>query len=159
MQIILIRHGQAEALATTDAERILTPVGEWQAQQTAAWLANQGYQLDGLFASPYKRAQQTARYVEDALDIPLTTCKLLTPDSDPVAMVNWLDQLDLPDNSVIALVCHMPIVGRLASYFLTGSAKHDLGFYLAEAKIIDSVMLAPGLGKTRIQFVPPTHPL
>lgn len=159
MQIILIRHGQAEALKTTDAERALTSAGEWQAQQTAAWLANHDYQLDGLFASPYKRAQQTAAYVGEALEVHLTTCKLLTPDSDPVALVNWLDQLDLPESSVIALVCHMPIVGRLASYFLTGSAKHDLGFYLAEAKIIDSAMLAPGLGKTIAQFVPPTHPV
>lgn len=159
MQIILIRHGQAETLKTTDAERALTPVGEWQAQQTAAWLVNHGYQLDGLFASPYKRAQQTALFLAEAMDVHLTTCEHLTPDSDPLAAINWLEQLELPETSVIALVCHMPIVGRLTSFLLTGSARHDVGFYLAEAKIIDSEALAPGLGKTVAQFVPPEHPV
>ena len=74
-------------------------------------------------------------------------------------LVAWLESLELPDDAVIALVCHMPIVGRLTSFLLTGSARHDVGFYLAEAKIIDSEALAPGLGKTVAQFVPPEHPV
>jgi phosphohistidine phosphatase SixA len=40
MQIILIRHGQAEHQSSTDANRALTAEGESQAQQTAAWLVN-----------------------------------------------------------------------------------------------------------------------
>ncbi len=35
MQIILIRHGQAEHQSSTDAKRALTALGEAQAQQTA----------------------------------------------------------------------------------------------------------------------------
>ena len=64
MQVILIRHGQAEHQSSTDASRSLTAHGEAQAQQTAAWLVNHGYQLDGLFVSPYVRAQQTAVHIK-----------------------------------------------------------------------------------------------
>ncbi|MCB1659947.1 MAG: histidine phosphatase family protein, partial [Pseudomonadales bacterium] len=52
MNVIVIRHGQAQAQSTSDANRTLTAVGEQQAQKTAAWLANQGYQVDALFVSP-----------------------------------------------------------------------------------------------------------
>ncbi|PTQ90302.1 phosphohistidine phosphatase SixA [Agitococcus lubricus] len=159
MQIILIRHGQAESQKTTDAARQLTAIGEWQAQQTAAWLLNHGYQLDGLFASPYVRAQQTAYHIGQALDMHMSTTDLITPDSDPTQAIAWLDSLELPETASIALVCHMPIVGRLASYFLAGTTRHDLPFYLAEAKVIELPVLAAGLGKTVTQFVPPEHPI
>ena len=73
MQIILIRHGQAEHQSSTDAKRALTALGESQAQQTAAWLVNHDFQLDGLFVSPYLRAQQTAVHISQALDILLAS--------------------------------------------------------------------------------------
>jgi len=154
MQIILIRHGQAERQLTTDAERALTPHGEWQAQQTAAWLANHDYQLDGLFSSPYVRAQQTANYIAEALDIHITLCDDIKPDGDPLATLRWLEQLELPDTATVALVCHMPIVGRLASFFVDGDSSYGTGFNLAEAKVISMPLFAAGLGKAIASFLP-----
>ncbi len=154
MQIILIRHGQAERQLTTDAERALTAHGEWQAQQTAAWLTNNDYQLDGLFASPYLRAQQTAHYLAEALDVHVTLSDAIKPDSHPLATIQWLEQLELPEASTIALVCHMPIVGRLASFLLDGNADMGMGFNLAEAKVINLPVFAAGLGEQIDDYVP-----
>ena len=156
MQIILIRHGQAEHQSSTDAKRALTALGESQAQQTAAWLVNHDFQLDGLFVSPYLRAQQTAIHISQALDIPITTCDYIRPDSSPLQTVKWLEQLELPEESVIALVCHMPIVGLLASFFVEGDLQHGQAFQLAQAKVIELPLLTAGLGKQLTDFVP--HP-
>ncbi len=154
MQVILIRHGQAEHQSSTDASRSLTAQGEAQAQQTAAWLVNHGFQLDGLFVSPYLRAQQTAVHISQALDVPATNCEFIKPDSQPLATVKWLEQLELPEQAVIALVCHMPIVGRLASFFVDGDINQGFAFQLAQAKVIELPVLAAGLGKQVMDFVP-----
>ena len=151
MNIILIRHGQAESFASDDASRMLTTQGEHQAQQTAAWLLNQGYQLDALIVSPYKRAQQTAYHVAQVFDIPMTTCDQITPDNSPQAAFEWLDELLLPESATIAVVCHMPIVARLVM-LLTGES--SAGFSVAEAQVIEMPMFTTGLGKVIARFVP-----
>lgn len=151
MNIILIRHGQAESFASDDASRMLTTQGEHQAQQTAAWLLNQGYQLDALVVSPYKRAQQTAYHVAQVFDIPITSCDQITPDNSAQAAFEWLDELLLPESATIAVVCHMPIVASLAA-LLTGES--SVGFSVAEAQVIQMPMFAADVGKVIARFVP-----
>ncbi|MCC6373259.1 MAG: phosphohistidine phosphatase SixA [Moraxellaceae bacterium] len=151
MNIILIRHGQAESFASDDASRMLTTQGEHQAQQTAAWLLNQGYQLDALIVSPYKRAQQTAYHVAQVFDIPITSCDQITPDNSAQAAFEWLDELLLPESATIAVVCHMPIVASLVM-LLTGES--SAGFSVAEAQVIEMPMFTTGLGKVIARFVP-----
>lgn len=154
MQIILVRHGEAERQTTTDAMRRLTAHGQAQAQQSAAWLLNHGYQLDGLFASPYVRAQQTAGVIAEVLDLTIETCPLITPDDEPQPVIAWLDSLDLPEHAVIALVCHMPIVGRLASLLCEGVANQGYHFSLAETWVIETPICAVGQGQKKAGFVP-----
>lgn len=154
MQIILMRHGEAERLTSTDAERRLTQQGEHQAQQSAAWLLNHGYSIDGLFASPYVRAQQTAAVLGRVLDLPVATCPVITPDDDPRLALGWLDNLELPESAVLALVCHMPVVGRLASYCCEGVLTDGQGFHLAEVQVLDMPILAAGQGRRLAGFVP-----
>ena len=154
MNIILISHGQAESFASDDSSRILTTQGEQQAQKTAAWLLNQGYQLDALIVSPYKRAQQTAYHLAQIFDIPMTTCDQITPDNSPQAAFEWLDELFLPESATIAVVCHMPIVARLAALLTGESVQHIAGFNVAEAQVIEMPVFAAGLGKVTARFVP-----
>ena len=151
MNIILIRHGQAEPFNRDDASRMLTKQGEQQAQKTAAWLLNQGYQLDALIVSPYKRAQQTAYCIAQIFDVPMTNCDHITPDNSPQAAFKWLDELSLPESATIAVVCHMPIVASLAA-LLTGES--SAGFYVAEAQVIEMPMFALEMGKVIARFVP-----
>ena len=154
MQILLMRHGEAEVRHRSDSERQLTDLGREQARQSAAWMLNHGYSLDGLFASPYVRAQQSAGEVSDMLDVPISTSASLLPETDPKDVLIWLDGLDIPEEGVIALVCHMPVVARLAGYLCDGSGRHAPGFSLAEVVVIDVPILAAGQGHRSGGFIP-----
>ena len=153
MQIILVRHGEAEPLKRSDADRNLTLDGLHQAQQSAAWLLNHQYSLDGLFASPYHRARQTANEIGNVLDVPVTLTDRITPDRDPREVVAWLESLDLPNDTVLALVCHMPVVGRLASWLCDG-VDGGARLSLAEVQVIEMPVLAVGQGKKVAGFIP-----
>lgn len=65
----LLRHGDAEPDAPTDAERRLTPKGERQARAAGAALAAEGVRFAAVFASPRVRALDTARLACEALGI------------------------------------------------------------------------------------------
>ena len=61
MKLWVLRHGQAEARAATDAQRPLTETGRQEALRMGEHL--QGETLEVILASPYLRAQQTAELV------------------------------------------------------------------------------------------------
>lgn len=67
--LFLMRHGQADFSALSDAQRALTPVGKEQATQTAQALQKSGYFVDLLLCSPLLRAQQSAQCIEERLHI------------------------------------------------------------------------------------------
>ena len=65
MKVWILRHGEAEGHAPTDAERNLTEHGRAEVLRSAAHLI--GQPLGAIIASPYVRAQQTAQLVRDVL--------------------------------------------------------------------------------------------
>ncbi len=77
MRLWVLRHGEAEPRAKTDAERRLTAHGREQVLHSAAYLI--GQPLLAIVASPYVRAQQTAALVHDTLGF-----------AEPVRTVPWL---------------------------------------------------------------------
>lgn len=124
MRIFIMRHGEAQNFAPSDAERPLTPRGEAQSRQMAEWLAQQ---LDGQLAmawvSPYLRAQQTWQTMTDALPAPakLMTVEDITPYGDAedvAAYVKAVVDLERPETLVI--VSHLPLVGYLTAELVVG---------------------------------------
>ena len=91
MKVWVLRHGEAQANARSDAERELTGHGRSQVIGSAAHLL--GKPLDRIIASPYVRAQQTAELVRQALGFndPVATVPWLTPESDPKKVLQQLD--------------------------------------------------------------------
>ena len=68
MRIYIMRHGEAENFAASDAERPLTKRGSCQSKQMAEMLAQQLNQpLDTVLVSTYLRAQQTWQCMESVL--------------------------------------------------------------------------------------------
>ncbi|EXF44228.1 phosphohistidine phosphatase SixA [Pseudomonas sp. BAY1663] len=65
MRLWLLRHGEAEPRARTDAERNLTERGRRDVRENAAHL--RGRALQAILVSPYRRAQQTADEVRRTL--------------------------------------------------------------------------------------------
>ncbi|MBS7558657.1 MULTISPECIES: phosphohistidine phosphatase SixA [Pseudomonas] len=108
MKLWVLRHGQAESHAPTDAQRNLTAHGREEVLGSAAQLI--GQPISAIIASPYVRAQQTAQLVREALgfEAEIRTVSWLTPEANPLLV---LQQLDGADN--LLLVSHQPLVGSL----------------------------------------------
>ncbi|PYB73586.1 phosphohistidine phosphatase SixA [Pseudomonas soli] len=119
MKLWVLRHGEAEPWANSDAERRLTAHGREQVLRSAAHLL--GQPLQAIIASPYVRAQQTAALVHGALGFsePVCTVPWLTPESDVQQVIGEIERLGLEH---VLLVSHQPLVGNLV-----GQLEHGHG--------------------------------
>ncbi|NBF08240.1 phosphohistidine phosphatase SixA [Pseudomonas sp. Fl4BN1] len=126
MKLWILRHGQAESHAATDAERNLTAHGREEVLRSAAQLI--GQPISAIIASPYVRAQQTAQLVCEALGFEgeIRTVPWLTPDANPLQV---LEQLDSADN--LLLVSHQPLVGSLIGLLQHGHLRDPLSMNTA----------------------------
>ncbi len=128
MKLWILRHGEAQNRARTDAERELTANGREEVLTSAAHLM--GQPLRWIIASPYVRAQQTAELVRQALGFAdsIVTVPWLTPDSDPRKV---LDNLDLYASDDVLLVSHQPLVGSLIGLAVHGNLQQAYAMHTA----------------------------
>lgn len=128
MKLWILRHGEAQNRARTDAERELTANGREEVLTSAAHLM--GQPLRWIIASPYVRAQQTAELVRQALGFAdsIVTVPWLTPDSDPRKV---LDNLDLYASDDVLLVSHQPLVGSLIGLAVHGNLQQAYAMHAA----------------------------
>ena len=117
MKLWVLRHGEAELRANSDAERRLTAHGREQVVRSAAHLL--GQPLQAMIASPYVRAQQTAALVHETLGFaePLRTVPWLTPEADVQQVIGEIERLGLQH---VLLVSHQPLVGNLVGLLQHG---------------------------------------
>ena len=104
MLIYLLRHGIAEARATSDAERELTPEGVMQCKRVLDKFETQTPLLDKALMSPYKRAQQTASIFSTSFpDARFEISDHITPEA------NIYDVMDLIDKTAVRnlMLCKM----------------------------------------------------
>lgn len=140
MKVWILRHGEAQAHARTDAERNLTEHGRAEVLRSAAHLI--GQPLGAIIASPYVRAQQTAQLVRDVLGFEreILTVPWLTPDED-VRQV--LEKLDTDDD--VLLVSHQPLVGNLISFLQHGHQRQPQPMYTASLAQLEGDFPLAGL--------------
>lgn len=140
MKIWVLRHGEAEGHARTDAERNLTEHGRAEVLRNAAELI--GQPLSAIIASPYVRAQQSAQLVREALGFEpaIRTVPWLTPDGNPLRV---LEQLDTDDN--VLLVSHQPLVGSLISFLQHGHQRQPQPMHTASLAELEGDFPLAGL--------------
>ncbi|KAF1032108.1 MAG: Phosphohistidine phosphatase SixA [Pseudomonas sp.] len=140
MTLWVLRHGEAEGHARTDAERNLTAHGREEVLRSAAHLI--GRPLQAIIASPYVRAQQTAQLVREALGFepPVHTVPWLTPDSNPLQVLEKLDSADQ-----VLLVSHQPLVGSLISLLQHGHVRQPQPMGTASLAELDGDFPLAGL--------------
>lgn len=132
--MFIMRHGEA-LFDAPDARRSLSEQGVVQARKSAAWLTEQ---LSGrpvnIWASPFRRAQQTAAIVADQLSSPVKTHDWLTPDvTIDHVMTAWEPLWMRSSEEAIWLwVSHMPLVGKLVGALCEGRAQAGLHFSPAQ---------------------------
>ena len=140
MQIMIMRHGDAEPVQDDDRSRELTKFGQQQAMVAGQWL-NQRYSAQGIemsLVSPYVRAQQTLDAVSENVDVHHHAVSHdITPDGNiwlTHDYVDYLLEVKKVSNSLL-IVSHMPFV----SYFLDEITKeqHSLFFDTSSIVLLD----------------------
>ena len=118
MRIWILRHGEAERETRHDPERALTERGRDDAKAAGEFLARATASDLIVFASPYKRAQQTAHTALKAMPHhDIVTVDWLQPDTDPRDVLQRLDELSVHE---VLLVSHQPLVSALAGVLTDG---------------------------------------
>lgn len=109
MQIFILRHGEADPYTQPDCQRHLTGRG---ILETEAILERQKTHLQNitqLWASPYVRAQETAKLAQKLLpNLTIQTTDLLVPEANPKRLATAIDAAQLDS---VLLVSHQPLVG------------------------------------------------
>jgi len=145
--LFIMRHGQAQTKASSDAERPLTARGEADVERVVSALSDELSDLDQLWVSPYRRARQTAAIVNQVLGRgaePVET-ELLTPEADLEALCA---QLQACEEDNLMLVSHMPLVGDLIHY-LTGAEPGRYTMGTASVACLTLDVVAGGVGELR----------
>ena len=125
MQIILWRHGEAEA-ADIDFDRSFTAKGKQQAQKTAHFINRYFPKQREIWVSPLKRSKETASYLDSKERI-LEQNFLIPSSPAPIIKAHLYRQKS--DTNLI-IVGHQPWLGELIfSLVLRGIEKNQNKFF------------------------------
>ena len=121
MEVWVLRHAKAEEKGTSkpDEERALTPGARKRMRAVAKAIARLEPRFDAILTSPLLRARQTAEPVARALsqEAALIESDALSPEADPKGILREIEKRRL---GRVLVVGHMPHLGRLLGYLLTG---------------------------------------
>ncbi|MBU2711629.1 phosphohistidine phosphatase SixA [Zooshikella harenae] len=153
MKVMIMRHGEAEAIALSDGERPLTAEGINEVTQVAELVAEE-YSVSKVLASPLLRAQQTASLMAAGLNLAgVETLDELAPDHKPESVFKVLADVEA---EVLLLVSHMPLVDQLAGWLLDGTRKSPITFPTATVAVLHTEHLAPGVAELERVFLAPS---
>ncbi|CAM5205536.1 phosphohistidine phosphatase SixA [Alishewanella longhuensis] len=120
INVVIMRHGEAQAQAATDSLRPLTEHGRIEVQQMALWLAEAVPVFDYVWVSPYVRTRETAALMLEAQQhgAKLEVLPELVPEAPAFALQQRFDLLLAaePDAKVL-IISHMPLVSFLVEAF------------------------------------------
>ena len=154
MRLYLLRHGDSEHRAETDAQRQLTPQGRLQALDISLQFTSKGLKLDRCLVSPFTRAIQTAdsflSRVEGAPGMEIVD--FLTPEIRALEAMNQLELM--PDDESILLVSHNPLVTELNAVLVEGNIDNLLIMETCEMSVIDIDIVGTGMGRRQMSILP-----
>lgn len=147
MKLFVMRHGEAESRAASDAERALTARGRRDVEKITNRSASELLELEQIWVSPLSRAQETAAVAMEALgwgSEPITTA-LLEPSSDVEALC---EQLRESDYECLLLISHQPLVGALIEH-LSGAEPGRYAMGTASLACLNVEWAASGLAEVK----------
>jgi phosphohistidine phosphatase len=164
MQILLLRHAEAEQDADTDAARSLTAKGTKQAESVGQYGFRHGFVPDMVLSSPLTRAEETARLVARALNIPkrvqiedflragMTTERALSGLRR--SFLELMKREKSPDGASVMLVGHEPDFSNLTGALIGGRAE---SVHFRKATLVGITLQELKLGAGTIEFVIPVR--
>ena len=124
MDLYLMQHGQATT-DTEDPERPLTDAGRAAVQRVAKRARAADVRISGCLHSGKLRAEQTAQLLvaEIGVEPSVEARPGLAPNDPVVPVAQWLRAET--EHQSLALVGHMPFLGRLASLLVVGDNNNN----------------------------------
>jgi len=158
MDCVFVRHGIAvarEEWEGKDLDRPLTEKGKRRVREVAAGLRRLNVRPTVIYASPAKRAVETAQLLHGLL-ASSTLMQLrdeLLPEAPPTQVVSLLQ--NIPPESCVICIGHEPQLGMAASVLLSGRASASFPLKKAGACLIELPIPAkPGRGVLRWWLTP-----
>lgn len=158
MDCVLFRHGIAvarEEWEGKDVDRPLMERGKRRVRQAAAGLRRLGVCPTVIYASPARRAVETAQLLHNLLTRPsfLQLREELLPKAPPELVLSLLQ--DLPPGVCVICIGHGPQLGLAASLLLSGHSSASFPLKKAGAALIElSIPAKPGQGVLRWWLTP-----
>jgi phosphohistidine phosphatase len=116
--VVLVRHGEAKT-KDVDPKKSLSEAGREHVVQVSGQVAGIGPSLEEIRHSGKVRAQQTAEVLAEVVGVAPERVREvdgLRPNDDVGAVARQVDE----EGRSLALVGHLPFMGKLASLLLTG---------------------------------------
>ena len=142
MKVFIMRHGEAEVVASSDEARHLTEYGRKQSISQGEWLKTHlnstALSVQKVIVSPYVRAQETFELVNAALDNILNdveTWSGVTPYGNATLVADYLSVLQKQGVESVLLVSHLPLVGSIVSELY--GKRNPISFYPSTIGQID----------------------
>jgi phosphohistidine phosphatase len=145
MNLFLLRHGEAEASATSNEGRQLTEAGYEEIGSVARQFASRNLKIDRCFVSPALRAQQTANtFLSLIFDPPEpVTVELLNPNQRAAQAIEFLGN---SSDENILLVSHNPILSELLALLTNGNVDKLLILETGNLACISLDIVGLGMG-------------
>jgi phosphohistidine phosphatase len=160
--LLLVRHALAdfrnEVVYPDDTTRPLVPKGRKTQRTMSRHLAAVGLVPTAVFASPWRRAWQTAGILARETGLGKAgrvACPPLADEPDLDAIAGHVGPRG--DDEVVALVGHEPWMGELASLLVTGSpTRLGLDFPKSGVVGVQTAAIAPAAGRLAFFLTPKT---
>jgi len=164
MQILLLRHAEAEPHAASDAMRALTAKGLKQAENVGKFCLKHALVPEIILASPLTRAEETARLVARMLNLPrlvqiqeflragMTTERALSGIRG--SYIELMKKENSPEKTSIMLVGHEPDFSSLTGALIGGRAE---SVHFRKATLVGVTLQELKLGAGTIDFVIPVR--
>ena len=158
MDCVFVRHGIAvarEEWEGKDADRPLTEKGKRRVREVAAGLRRLDVRPTVIYASPARRAVETAQLLHGLQARPalMQLRDELLPEAPPAQLISLIH--GLPPESCVICIGHEPQLGMAVSVLLSGRASTSFPLKKAGACLIELPISAkPGRGVLR-WWLPP----
>jgi phosphohistidine phosphatase len=120
VNLVIMRHGEAEPLSSQDSQRQLTAKGRDEVSLMAHWLLQHYHSVDWVVCSPFVRTRQTAELMlaQQNSATQFEILPELIPEGDCHQVLLYINaRLEQTPNAKFLLVSHMPLVSFLVETF------------------------------------------
>ena len=131
MELIVLRHAEAEDHAPTDHLRRLTEKGRHQAEAVGVYLKEHAIKVDIILSSPALRTVETAEIVAEELELEVQTVPWALPGMTPEMAMNSLERFQSAKR--VLLVGHQPDIGLLVARLL--GLRDDRSLHVRKASL------------------------